>query len=552
MIRPAHQRKREQRHPKREMEGIIQISRALRPAATREEMVPVIVDQLLILGEVDGVMLATYNPPAQELVVELGRGSMACWTGLCLKANNPLLVEMLTGGQTYWNNDVQHDPRLNFPALFEGMTSAAIAPLSYQGGTLGLLGISRAGELSADDISLLTTIADIAATALHRSSLYEQAQNNAKQMAVVEAIGRTLAETLDLPEIFTRLGGAVQSLLPDIATIIISRFDREKERIQCAYAISYSLVLELSEFPSTPLESTGQDPQSEAIRTRQPVIVNDLQVRLPARLKPARSNTSIELPLPQSAIYMPLVSKGDALGVMQVQSYTLNRFSENDQRLLTYVANAAAISIENSRRYAELQDSYMRALLALAKATDARESCAADHSQRLADWAVEVALCMGCNESEVQDIRWAGLFHDIGKTVVPEAILRKTGPLTSEEWEVIRRHPQASEQILAPLKKLQGVVPLVASHHEHYDGRGYPLGLKGEDIPLGARILSVVDAYAAMTDERVYRKALSQAQVMTELRRGAGTQFDPYVVDMFLALLGQVELQSSLLEQATI
>ena len=552
MIRPAHQRKREQRHPKREMEGIIQISRALRPAATREEMVPVIVDQLLILGEVDGVMLATYNPPAQELVVELGRGSMACWTGLCLKANNPLLVEMLTGGQTYWNNDVQHDPRLNFPALFEGMTSAAIAPLSYQGGTLGLLGISRAGELSADDISLLTTIADIAATALHRSSLYEQAQNNAKQMAVVEAIGRTLAETLDLPEIFTRLGGAVQSLLPDIATIIISRFDREKERIQCAYAISYSLVLELSEFPSTPLESTGQDPQSEAIRTRQPVIVNDLQVRLPARLKPARSNTSIELPLPQSAIYMPLVSKGDALGVMQVQSYTLNRFSENDQRLLTYVANAAAISIENSRRYAELQDSYMRALLALAKATDARESCAADHSQRLADWAVEVALCMGCNESDVQDIRWAGLFHDIGKTVVPEAILRKTGPLTSEEWEVIRRHPQASEQILAPLKKLQGVVPLVASHHEHYDGRGYPRGLKGEDIPLGARILSVVDAYAAMTDERVYRKALSQAQVMTELRRGAGTQFDPYVVDMFLALLGQVELQSSLLEQATI
>ena len=552
MIRPAHQRKREQRHPKREMEGIIQISRALRPAATREEMVPVIVDQLLILGEVDGVMLATYNPPAQELVVELGRGSMACWTGLCLKANNPLLVEMLTGGQTYWNNDVQHDPRLNFPALFEGMTSAAIAPLSYQGGTLGLLGISRAGELSADDISLLATIADIAATALHRSSLYEQAQNNAKQMAAVEAIGRTLAETLDLPEIFTRLAGAVQSLLPDIATIIISCFDREEERIHCAYAISYSLVLELSEFPSTPLEPTGQDPQSEAIRTRQPVIVNDLQVRLPARLKPARSNTSIELPLPQSAIYIPLASKGDALGVMQVQSYTLNRFSENDQRLLTYVANAAAISIENSRRYAELQDSYMRALLALAKATDARESCAADHSQRLADWAVEVALCMGCNESEVQDIRWAGLFHDIGKTVVPEAILRKTGPLTSEEWEVIRRHPQASEQILAPLKKLQGVVPLVASHHEHYDGRGYPRGLKGEDIPLGARILSVVDAYAAMTDERVYRKALSQAQVMTELRRGAGTQFDPYVVDMFLALLGQVELQSSLLEQATI
>ncbi len=144
------------------------------------------------------------------------------------------------------------------------------------------------------------------------------------------------------------------------------------------------------------------------------------------------------------------------------------------------------------------------------------------------------------------------MLHDIGKTSIPETILRKPGPLTSEEWELVHRHPQAGEQILAPIRKLKGVVPIIGGHHERYDGRGYPRGLRGEDIPLGARILSVVDAYAAMTEERVYRKALSQVQVMTELRGGAGTQFDPYVVDMLLALLGQVELESSLLEQATV
>jgi HD-GYP domain-containing protein (c-di-GMP phosphodiesterase class II) len=462
------------------------------------------------------------------------------------------LVEILSGGEVYWNNDVQHDPRLAYPVLFEGMKSAAIAPLSYQGETLGLLGISHAGELSAQVVSLFTTIADIAATALHRSSLYEQARRDAEQMAAVEAIGRSLAATLDPPEIYARLAGAVQSLLPDIATIIVSCIDRERTWLQCVYAISYSLVLELSEFPSVRFEPSGRDPQSEAIRTRQPVVVNDLQARLSRRRKPSPSKTSIELPLPQSAIYMPLVSKGETLGVIQVQSYTLSRFGENDRRLLAYVANAAAISLENSRLFGELQDSHIQALLTLAEAMDAREISPADHSQRLADWAVEIALCMGCSESEVQEIRWAGMLHDIGKASVPEAILRKPGPLTAEEWEIVHRHPLAGEQILTSVRKLQGVVPLVGGHHERYDGRGYPRGLRGEDIPLGARILAVVDAYIAMTEERAFRKALSQSQVMTELRGGAGTQFDPYVVDMFLALSGQSELESSLLEQATV
>ena len=398
---------------------------------------------------------------------------------------------------------------------------------------------------------MLRAIADIAATALHRSGLHEQTRCDAEQLALVGSIGRKLAETLDTQEIYSRLARAVQDLLPDIATISISRLDREKERIHCAYAMSYGEVLDTAEFPSILLEPTGQEPHSEAILACQPLIVNDLQARAEVRRQDL-ANISVGSPLPQSAIYLPLLSKGEVLGVMQVQSYTLHRFDENDQRLLAYVANAAAISIENARLYEELQDSHIRTLLALAQATDAREACPAGHSQRLADWAVEVAICMGCSQSEIQDIRWAGLLHDIGNAVVPDAILRKPGPLTPEEWEIIRRHPQAGEQTLAPVKKLQDVIPIIGGHHERHDGAGYPRGLRGEEIPLGARILSVVDAYNAMTGERVYCKALSHDQAVAELKRGAGTQFDPYIVEMFLALFGQVELQSSLLIQATV
>ncbi len=132
---------------------------------------------------------------------------------------------------------------------------------------------------------------------------------------------------------------------------------------------------------------------------------------------------------------------------------------------------------------------------------------------------------------------WGALLHDIGKIGVPDEILRKAGPLTDEEWELMKRHPELGAEIVAPVKKLVDVAPIIRSHQEKFDGSGYPDGLRGEEIPLGARILAVVDAYGAMTDERVYRKARSHEEALAELRRCAKTHFDPEVVDAFLAVL---------------
>ncbi len=184
-----------------------------------------------------------------------------------------------------------------------------------------------------------------------------------------------------------------------------------------------------------------------------------------------------------------------------------------------------------------LENAYVELVVTLSRAIDARDPYTAGHSERLREWAEALARRIGCSEQEVQDIRWAALLHDIGKIGIPDSILRKPGPLSAEEWHLMRQHPLIGEWILAAVPRLRTVARIVRSHHERWDGTGYPDGLVGEEIPLASRILAVVDAYVAQTDGRPYRPARSPEEAVTELRRCAGTQFDPRIVDAFCALL---------------
>ena len=185
----------------------------------------------------------------------------------------------------------------------------------------------------------------------------------------------------------------------------------------------------------------------------------------------------------------------------------------------------------------ELHHVYMHTIKAFASAIDFKDHYTYDHSINVVKYAVAIAHHMKLTNHEIQDIKHACQLHDLGKIGVPDYILAKHGPLSEEEWEKVKFHTLKGAEILSPLKFLDEIIKLIISHHERYNGSGYPKGLKGEKIPLGARIMLVADAFDAMTSDRPYRKKLSIKESIEELKRNSGTQFDPEVVNAFLEVL---------------
>ncbi|MEW6188617.1 MAG: HD domain-containing phosphohydrolase, partial [Actinomycetota bacterium] len=219
-----------------------------------------------------------------------------------------------------------------------------------------------------------------------------------------------------------------------------------------------------------------------------------------------------------------------------------HRFSEEDLELLSILAEQAAVAIENARSYAKVQDLYLNTIRALTLAMEARERYTEGHSQRVSDYAVAIAKKLGLAEDFIEVIRFAGILHDVGKITIDERILLKPGALTAKERKIIETHPHESLRILESIIFFNQVIPIIRHHHERYDGRGYVDKLGGENIPIGSRILTVADAFEAMTSERSYRSALTLEQAVAELKRCSGTQFDPKIVEVFLSIIAEKPL----------
>jgi HD-GYP domain-containing protein (c-di-GMP phosphodiesterase class II) len=168
---------------------------------------------------------------------------------------------------------------------------------------------------------------------------------------------------------------------------------------------------------------------------------------------------------------------------------------------------------------------------ALAGTLGLRDGHTGEHSDRVVVLALRIGRALGLAQASLRDLEYAARLHDIGKVGVPDAVLRKAGPLADDEWHVIRGHAEWGAELVAKIPGLETVARIVRHHHERYDGGGYPDGVAGEDIPLGSRVLTVSDAYVAMTEDRPYRRARPGFEVESELRDGSGTQFDPNVVD---------------------
>jgi len=185
----------------------------------------------------------------------------------------------------------------------------------------------------------------------------------------------------------------------------------------------------------------------------------------------------------------------------------------------------------------ELRTAYIQTIRALAEAIDAKDAYTRGHSERVAVYASRIGNHMGLRKELIERIYFAGLLHDVGKIAVPDNILRKPGALTSDEWQTMRRHPAAGYEILLKIDFLKTASQIVMSHHERYDGGGYPRGLAGEEIPLGARIFTIADAFDAMTTDRPYQKARQTWEALEIIEKGKGKHFDPQIVDAFASVM---------------
>jgi HD-GYP domain-containing protein (c-di-GMP phosphodiesterase class II) len=243
----------------------------------------------------------------------------------------------------------------------------------------------------------------------------------------------------------------------------------------------------------------------------------------------------------RSALCVPIVFDNDIYGTITIASKSRDKYSDRDIFLMRSFSNIVGIALRNAYLYQNLKESYLNTINSLVLIMESRDPYMRGHSERVTYVAVEIARSMNLSESDIQILRTAGKLHDIGKITISDAILSKTERLTPSDWAEIHLHPIRGVEIVMPLRFLESGFSLIRHHHERYDGRGYPDGLKKESIPLLARIITIADAFDAMTSKRPYREPLTFEHAMEEIVKCSGTQFDPALVNVFVEIIDKIK-----------
>lgn len=280
------------------------------------------------------------------------------------------------------------------------------------------------------------------------------------------------------------------------------------------------------------------DWRAAAARGLPPEVLKDLRIDAHDGLPRQAAVQQLLTGSPKNVV---LRGEESVVGVLAIAQPANERFPEETLRLIEILCGQAAQILSRTRLSEEFHDAYAQAAAMLGRAVEAKDACTFAHLARTKLLVRSVAEEMHLPQAWVRHIEQGGYLHDLGKLGIPDAILNKPGPLTAEEYTVIKKHPGIGRRILEAAPYMDPASWIVLYHHEWFNGQGYPEGLAGGEIPLGARIVQVVDAWDAMTSDRPYRKAMSKSAAVTELRRQAGTQFDPKIVETFLKVIERLE-----------
>lgn len=519
----------EARHRLAELEARYRITRAIVKRPDLDDRLAIVLDETIdLLGADIG---AVYLLHCDRLSIEMQRG---------LPNNALRALETLPRR----NQSIQGTVQSAWEEYLESinMQTSVTVPLTVEEISVGsiTLASSRPQAFNSETVRTLRHLAEQAGVAIVNARLYSAEQKRRRELTLLYDLTRQLGTTNELDVVLDTVAEhVVEAMNAGFCRVILQTDDGFVCRAACGAS---SLDIDLKAGQSEPADVHPY--YQQVFETDEDIYVLRYDDAEPARVD-QKTRRRLLLDGAADTLYLaPLRVSGEPLGVLAIgkrEDHKRTRRDPDTRRLMILLADQAAGAIHRASLHEELETSYVETVVALANAVDARDTYTADHSERLAKLALSTAHQLGCSEEEREQIYWAALLHDIGKIGVPDKILKKEGSLTEGEWAIIKRHPEIGAAIIEPVQWLQAVIPLVHAHQERYDGSGYPQGLRGEEIPLGARILAVVDAYSAITDTRPYSDGRSEEEAIAELQRCAGSQFDPHVVEAFLAALAQID-----------
>lgn len=423
--------------------------------------------------------------------------------------------------------------------ILAGERYFGLIPLISQNIKIALLIASRRIDFSEQEINILKTISEMITRSIERADLYQKAKKQLTHLESLHAIDQAITSIYDIQV---------------VNNIILDQTCRDLEADAADILILNS--------PANILEFTGRRGFREPlIGSNRVSLTTSVAGKVLLEGKDFSISNLDENPLPfiqkfmpienfKSYFARPLTIKGKAVGVMEVFLRKIYFPDEEWNNLFEALTTQAAVAFDSHQKYSDLQKlqlnmatSFRSTLETWSKSLELHDIESHGHIRRVTDETLGMAKRMGIKDEELPNIERGALLHDIGKLAIMDDILQKKGALTDEEWKEIKRHPDVSRELLSNVKMLEDALDIPYSHHENWDGSGYPQGLKGEEIPLAARIFAVVETYDALTSPRPYREAWSKKQAMQYLIDQKEKKYDPKVVDLFLDFLKESQNQ---------
>ena len=520
----------------KELEIINRVSTSMRMAQSIDDMLRILLDESMLLLNTPHGSIWMYSHTTNLMVQKIAYGSEARLHHKSLSPVDGIVGRTFTSGTRYISTDLKIDPLLfepNRDSMSPGLAGIFI-PIQSTAGPVGVLVIAIDKNRQINEVlNLLSILAEITGNSIHRVQLYDQSQMQVRRLTTLRDIDAAIASSFDLRLTLNILMDQTLNHL-NVDAVDIGLYHPDVQSLTYLASAGFQ-----TSSPTRPHVRLGEGLAGQVILRQSILHVTDL-----FNAPEARNELFIRREGFVTYIGIPLIVKGQIKGVFEIYHRSPLSPSPDWMEFLHTLAGQAAIAIDSSQLFENLQRSnqelmqaYDTTLEGWARALELRDRETEGHTRRVTQMTMRLAKFMSVSDREMINIHRGVLLHDIGKMGVPDHILKKPGKLNSEEWREMKQHPIYAYNLLSPISYLRGALDIPYCHHEHWDGSGYPRGLKGEQIPLSARIFSVVDIWDALLSDRPYRNAWPEEKVAAYLRDVAGTILDPQIVDIFFKLM---------------